>query len=208
MANELDYLKFPVGELEANLYIIWSISSRKAVILDPGAWSTDIEAKIEELKLIPEKIILTHGHIDHCGGVESAAALYKIPVSIHKNELPVLNSEINKDLGNSLGVSPPEKIDYYIKEGDSIILSDTVIKIIETPGHTPGSICLYSEKLLFTGDTLFCGSIGRTDLPGGDYTEITRSLDRLKKFPPNTIILPGHGDISTLESELELNPFL
>ncbi len=203
-----EYKKIVVGELEVNCYLVYSKESKKCFILDPGDESERIIKIIRDIQLIPEAVILTHAHMDHCGGVSLILSEFDIPLMMHEKELPVLRSDINKEFSAALGLSIPDAPDRYITEGDEIGAGDLKIRVIHTPGHTPGSICLMTGNHLFTGDTLFAGSIGRTDLPGGDFSVIQNSLEILKRFPPETFILPGHGDTTTLKQELEYNPFL
>ncbi|MCK5005017.1 MAG: MBL fold metallo-hydrolase [Candidatus Aminicenantes bacterium] len=203
-----EYKKIVVGELEVNCYLVYSKESKKCFILDPGDESERIIKIIRDIQLIPEAVILTHAHMDHCGGVSLILSEFDIPLMMHEKELPVLRSDINKEFSAALGLSIPDAPDRYIAEGDEIGADDLKIRVIHTPGHTPGSICLMTGNHLFTGDTLFAGSIGRTDLPGGDFSVIQNSLEILKRFPPETFILPGHGDTTTLKQELEYNPFL
>lgn len=127
---------------------------------------------------------------------------------MHEDDLPILNSHINREISEALGLEMPPQPDRYFIDSEEIRCEGITIKIIHTPGHTPGSVCLSLEGLLFTGDTLFAGSIGRTDLPGGDFKTIQSSLDRLRTLPPGTVILPGHGESTTLKRELDFNPFL
>lgn len=203
-----EYKKIVVGELEVNCYLVYSKGSKKCFILDPGDEGERIVKIIRDIQLIPEAVILTHAHMDHCGGVSNVLSEFDIPLIMHEKELPVLRSDINKEISAALGLSIPDAPDRYISEGDEIGSDDLKIRVTHTPGHTPGSVCLGIDNLLFTGDTLFAGSIGRTDLPGGDFSVIQNSLDILKQFPPDTSIFPGHGDATTLKQELAYNPFL
>jgi len=203
-----EYKKIVVGELEVNCYLIYSKGSKKCFVLDPGDEGERIVKIIRDIDLIPEAVIFTHAHMDHCGGVSRVLSEFDIPLMMHEKELPVLRSDINKEISAALGLSIPDAPDRFIDEGDEIGSGDLKLRVINTPGHTPGSICLESGNLLFTGDTLFAGSIGRTDLPGGNFNVIQNSLDMLKLFSPDTFILPGHGDSTTLKQELSHNPFL
>jgi len=203
-----EYKVITVGELEVNCYLIYSNGSGKCFIVDPGDESGKIINAVNELDLNPEAVILTHAHIDHCGGISSVLSEFNIPLLMHKEDLPVLNSSINKEISEALGLQMSPQPDKYFSDGEAIKCDGITIKIIHTPGHTPGSVCLKVDGLLFTGDTLFAGSIGRTDLPGGDFKTIQSSLDKLRALPPEIIILPGHGNSTTLKREIDFNPFM
>lgn len=203
-----EYKKIIVGELGVNCYIVYSGSSKKCFVLDPGDESGRIIDIINDMKLIPEVVILTHAHMDHCGGVSGILNEFNVPLLMHKEDLPVLRSKINMEIAASLGLSIPTAPDRYFSKGEKIEGIGIELEVVHTPGHTPGSVCLGTDNLLFTGDTLFAGSVGRTDLPGGDFGILQNSLDVLKNFPSDTIILPGHGDSTTLEKEMVYNPFM
>lgn len=206
--GNIKYIREIVGELDTNSYILYSEESRESLLIDPGAEGEKLLRRIDERGLKLKKIVLTHGHIDHCGDVNTILSVKKIPLLMHREDLTVLNSHINTDLGRSLGLTPPKRADEFINEGDIIEISGLKVEVLHTPGHSPGSICLKCGDLLFTGDTLFAGSIGRTDLPGGDFKTINKSLERIKQIDENMIILPGHGDESDMKTELAINPFL
>ncbi len=201
----MKYRRIVVGSLETNCYLL--INKNQCVIIDPGAEANKIIDEIESLELKPIAIILTHGHIDHCSGVKEIKNLYKIPDYLHKGDDKVITSFISKEYAKMLNLPMPIKPKNLINEGDYKI-GEFKLKIIHTPGHSPGSISIKANNLLFTGDTLFQGSIGRTDLPGGDYNKIQESLKKLMKFNNDTIILSGHGEITTIGQEKQLNPFL
>ena len=205
---ETFFLKIPVGELEVNCYIIYSKNTKNCFIIDPGDNGEKISKKISETGLNPQKILLTHGHIDHCGGIRHIVSDTDIPVLIHKMDSSLMTSQRNLELGSVFGLDTPPEPNGFFEGGDIIRLDEIDIEIIHTPGHTPGSVCFKTGNMLFTGDTLFRGSVGRTDLPGGNFKNLEESIELLKKYPVETIIHPGHGESSDIEQELRFNPFL
>lgn len=202
------YNKITVGELGVNCYIVYRETGENCFIIDPGDEGKRIIKTIRKMKLIPKGVILTHAHMDHCGGVSGILNEFNIPLMMHEEDLPVLNSGVNLSLAESLGLSIPPPPDNFFENGDKIGVGDVELTVIHTPGHTPGSVCFKAENIIFTGDTLFAGSVGRTDLPGGDFGVLQNSLDILRLFPPETILLPGHGEETTLKKELAFNPFM
>ncbi|MEN8153188.1 MAG: MBL fold metallo-hydrolase [Acidobacteriota bacterium] len=206
--NGPTFFKIIVGELEVNCYIIYSEQTKNCFIIDPGDNGEKILKGISEAGLNPQKILLTHGHIDHCGGISYIVSETGIPVFVHKEDSLLMNSRRNMELGAAFGLDTPPEPDGYFKDREIIKLDDVDIEVFHTPGHTPGSVCFKTNGMIFTGDTLFHGSIGRTDLPGGNFSQLEESLELLKKFPGNTKIHPGHGESSDIKQELRINPFL
>jgi len=204
----LKYERFVVGQLETNSYILYSEKSKFCLIIDPGDSSVNIDNFIKKNGLKPLYIILTHGHIDHCGGAKEFCERYKIDIMIHKDDEEMILSPINLELKDNLGLSTPPEPKRLLNDNELIEIEDLILKVIHTPGHSPGSICLLIDNAIFSGDTLFFGSIGRTDLPGGDYGIIKKSLEKLMTFPDNMIILPGHGGFTSIGQEKRINPFL
>ena len=197
-----------VGMLDTNCYILADTATRKAAIIDPGGEPERIIAKIRSGKYEPVAIINTHGHMDH---IEANAALkdaFALTVYLHRAEAeymskPALNASAL--IGLSVTVPPA---DVLVEENSVINVGSLELTILHTPGHTPGGICVGVEDILFTGDTLFCGTVGRTDLPGGSEEEMHRSLKKLRSISPETRILPGHGPECELGREFEHNPYL
>jgi len=188
----------PVGLLETNCYIVTDELSKKCAIIDPGADSNTILDYIESNNLAPEAIFLTHGHFDHCMALEEVAKATGASVYIHKEEV----NRSGQDMRHK--VNDNEKLSFYA-EGDIIDVGSLVFKVLETPGHSPGSVTLKCSDALFTGDTLFCGDCGRTDLEGGSRELILKSLRRLAKFEGNLEVYPGHAESSTLDNERSFN---
>ncbi|MCX6554319.1 MAG: MBL fold metallo-hydrolase [Candidatus Aminicenantes bacterium] len=202
------YLTLTVGELETNAYLFYSAISRRCFIIDPGAEAREVIGRIEREKLLPLAVILTHGHADHVGAAAEVISHFHIPLWIHEADERIVRSQVNREFAALFGVALPPPAERLLTDGETIGSGDLAMSVIHSPGHTPGSILLRSGDLLFTGDTLFQGDVGRTDLPGGDAEQLRGSLDKIRKFPPATIVLPGHGEASTLERELATNPYL
>lgn len=202
---------FPVGPLQCNCTILGDEASGEAMVVDPGDNVPQILAFLEEHRLRLKQIIVTHGHIDHVGGAARLKKATGAPVLLNQNDLPLLKM-MNMQAA-WLGVEPPEVAppDASAEDGMKVGITGHTATVIHTPGHTQGSICLHfaPEGLLLAGDTLFAGSIGRTDLPGGDSRQIIRSLhDRLLSLPDATYVIPGHGPATSIGEERDSNPFL
>jgi len=201
----------PVGPLHCNCSIIGDETTREAMVIDPGDNIEDVLAIIREQKLQVKQIVITHAHIDHIGGAMKLRAATGAPILLNQNDYALLKM---LDVQASwLGMTAPEEvtIEADIADGQSLQAGSLKADVLHTPGHTEGSVCLYfpAEKLLIAGDTLFARSIGRTDLPGGSYEKIMRSLhDRVLTLPDETVVIPGHGQRTTIGEEREENPFL
>ena len=202
---------FPVGLLQCNCTILGDEQSREAIVVDPGYDIPRILATLAAQRLTVRQIVVTHAHIDHIGGAAQLKRLTRAPVLFHQADLPVLG--MMEMQAAWIGVPTPEKValDQSADDGLSAGIPGLEAEIIHTPGHTPGSLCLYfpKQELLLAGDTLFAGSVGRPDLPGGDPRALLRSIHtRLLPLPENTLVVPGHGEDTTLGQESETNPFL
>lgn len=202
---------FPVGPLRCNCTILGDTVTHDAVIVDPGDNIPEILSRLAKRSLTLRQIIVTHSHIDHVGGAVLLKRITGAPVLLNQQDVGLLGAMEMQAAW--LGVTAPEVAppDASAEDGLSVGLPSHPAEVIHTPGHTPGSICLFmpSQQLLIAGDTLFAGSIGRTDLPGGDGRKILRSLrDRLLVLPDETRVLPGHGPETTIGEEKQSNPFL
>ncbi len=202
----------PFGE---NTYLLWDAPSGEGVIVDPGCYEDDESAQlysfIEKEGVKPKAILLTHGHFDHVFGVTETSQKYSIPVYMHPDDSVML--EFNRKIVGPFGLSEPDVSFPFepIYDGQELSILEHPFTVIHTPGHTPGGVCLYDKdsSVLLTGDTLFAGSIGRSDLPFGDYDKLIVSImDKLMGLPADTEILPGHGPVSNIGQERTHNPFL
>jgi glyoxylase-like metal-dependent hydrolase (beta-lactamase superfamily II) len=204
----IEYKHFLVGQIQTNGYILYSTEDKNAFVIDPGDHAQVFIDFLQKAKLVLKGILLTHGHIDHCGGIALLKKEFDVPLMIHQADKDLLRSDHNLEFADMLGLPLPPKPDRLLNNRDQITEGDLDLTVIHTPGHTRGSVCFHIGNYLFTGDTLFAGSIGRTDLPGGDFRTIQNSLGLLRTFHEDTIILPGHGDFSTIGEEIRHNPFL
>lgn len=189
-----------------NCYLVYSKQGREAVVIDPGAEAKKIIEQINRLDLQPKYILNTHGHIDHIGACGRLKAEYDVPIMLHKKDLKLYE---NPGFGLKFVLKKQPRPTHFLEEGDLISFGDTELKVIETPGHTAGGVCFYTAGKLFSGDSLFQGSIGRTDLAGGSLAVLLESIKtKLLCLPPDTTVYPGHGPLTTLASEASFNPFL
>jgi len=216
---EMIYIKLPVGLLQCNCAIVGDPKTREAIVIDPGDEVERILGLLGRYKLSVKAIVSTHAHIDHVGGLAKLHQYTGAPVMMHRDDLPLYHSmEMQAAF---LGIQPPEltEVDHLLKEGDALGWGGFQASVIHTPGHTPGSVSLYMPKdggqiiltqpHLFAGDTLFAGSIGRTDLWGGSLEQIMESLkEKVLQLPEETLVHPGHGPGTTIGQERATNPFL
>ena len=201
--------RLTVGPIQTNCYVIGDERTGQGAIIDPGGDAADILKVVRELGLDIVYVIDTHAHFDHSLANADVLAKTDAKLIIHRDEAQLLAQGGGATMfGMSPGSSPPA--DLYLDEGDTITVGDIQLQVLHTPGHTPGSMCLYNaeEGVLFDGDLLFCQGVGRTDLPGGDYHTIVRSLDRILDLPEETVVYPGHGPETTIGDAKTDNPFI
>jgi glyoxylase-like metal-dependent hydrolase (beta-lactamase superfamily II) len=202
---------FPVGPLQCNCSVIGDAATREAIVIDPGDDIDRVVAALDKHNLTLKQIVITHAHIDHVGGAMKLKKLTGAPILLNENDAVLLKM---LDIQAAwVGMKSPGAvvIDSSLNSGDQISVGSLSGNVIHTPGHTEGSVCIYfpAHQKLIAGDTLFAGSIGRTDLPGGSMDKIMRSLHReVLALPDETVVVPGHGELTTIGEERATNPFL
>ncbi len=197
-----------VGPFASNCYIIGSESGKEGMIIDPGDDAGAILGVVNDEGLKIGIIALTHNHIDHIGALKEVGEVTGAEVAVHADDAGSLQEQA-VDTMFGLSYPPPAPPDRLLKGGDSIDVGDLHFLVLHTPGHSPGSICLVGEGVVFSGDTLFRFSVGRTDIAGGSYSQLMNSIHtKLMVLPSNTIVYPGHGPETTIGVERQSNPFL
>lgn len=198
----------PCGALEANCYLVSDGQSAACAVVDPGGEAARLEEICREHGLQPQVILLTHGHVDHMAGAAELKAATGAPVLIHDGDRDFVEHP-HPYFAQMVGGAPAVQVDGELTDGQKLLVGELTLEVLHTPGHSPGSVCLLVEEALLTGDTLFAGSVGRTDLPGGSTATLEASLRRLlDTCQPETMVYPGHGPASTIEEEAETNPWL
>ncbi|WP_121013141.1 MBL fold metallo-hydrolase [Hydrogenivirga caldilitoris] len=199
----------PVGPLAVNCSVVADDRTGKAIVIDPGADAQKIIEVAKEFEVIG--VLNTHGHIDHVGQVKTVKEYFNVPFYLHKEDLYLIEDEIWEGFSRYIGAVPCPPPDEYLEEGMEISVGDLKLRVLHTPGHTPGLCCFYieDENILIAGDLLFKGSIGRTDLPGGNPEEMKASLKRVfTELPDETIVICGHYEETTIGHERKFNPYL
>ena len=197
-----------VGPFGENCFIL-SKEDKSSILIDPGDEAEEIINFIKRKKLKPVAIFCTHAHIDHVGGVKEMKEYFNIPFYIHKEDLALLKSIKAQAESVGLECGPVPDVDMFLKDSETVTAGGFEVKVLHTPGHTPGGVCLKIDKKLFTGDTLFAGSIGRSDLPGGSYNQLIESIEnKILPLEDDIEVFPGHGKRTTIGQERHANPFL
>jgi len=201
-----------VGPMAVFSYIVGCETKREALVIDPAGSEGKILDRVKALGMTLKYVVNTHAHADHTCGNRAILSKTDAQLVIHEDDAGGLTSGKNKAFSLALGKKPSPKADMRVKDGDLIAVGKETLRIIHTPGHSPGSMCLYSEGNLFTGDTLFVGAVGRTDLGGGDLGTLLLSIKTLLSLPPDTKVWPGHdygeSHVSTLAHEKATNPYI
>lgn len=200
-----------VGPVQTNCYLAINKETKEAIIVDPGDDADRIGMRLMQLEAKPVAILLTHGHFDHAGAAKALAAQYDILVYAHEKEAETLEDSRMNLSGPLAGGATTYHADVFLKDEQELTLAGLHMRVLFTPGHTPGGCCYYfpREDVLFSGDSLFCGSVGRTDFPGGSMRTLVDSVrNKLMSLPENTVVYPGHDIETTIEQERMYNPFL
>ena len=202
----------PVTPFQQNCMLLWCETTKRAVVIDPGGDLPDIERAIAQAGLTVEKIWLTHGHLDHVGGAADLKARLNVPVEgPHRADQFLL--EHVEESARAYGLTGMKNVtpDRWLAEGDTVAIGDLSFAVLHCPGHSPGSVAFVNkeQRLAIVGDVLFAGSIGRTDLPGGDHAQLLKSIaDKLMPLDDDVVVISGHGPVTTIGRERDGNPFL
>jgi len=197
-----------LGPMQANCYLLECEETHSAIVIDPGDDADAILDVLEKRKLNLEFIVNTHGHIDHISANADLKKKTSAKLCIHRLDADMIVNP-QKNLSSFIGreISSPSA-DKILDDGDNLEVGTIILKVIHTPGHSPGSICLLADDVLFTGDLLFAGGIGRYDFPGSSYNQIMESLNKIMELEDNLVVYPGHGPITAIGEERDTNPFL
>ncbi|MBE5889859.1 MAG: MBL fold metallo-hydrolase [Lachnospiraceae bacterium] len=202
---------YVVGPVQTNCYFVINEETNEMIVVDPGSSGKALAQKAKESGYEPKAIILTHGHFDHCNGIEDFLSEYDIPVYTYEGERETMENPIYNLSGDMGGEGCSYHVDYYLKDEQELDIAGFHFRVLATPGHTLGGCCFYFpyEDTLFSGDTLFQYSVGRTDFPGGSMSTLVHAIkEKLMVLPEKTTVYPGHGDATTIEFERMNNPYL
>jgi len=209
MTDDLLVHQLSVGPLQVNCFVVACQKTREAMVIDPGEDGPRILQLAESNGYQVKQIVNTHGHFDHIGANQPVKDATGAVLMTHEADLPLLQNARNHAQAYGLTVSPSPDPDKFLDEGDVFSVGEQSFSVFHVPGHSPGSICLLSDGHLFVGDVLFAGSIGRTDLPGGDFDALVEGVrEKLFRLPADTIVHPGHGPDTTIGREKQMNPFV
>ena len=196
-----------MGPFQANCFLVRS--GEDVVVVDPGAEPDRVAALLDAWKADPQAIVLTHAHVDHIGGVAGLVRRYGIPVYVHAADLPLYERAAEHGAMFGVPVEQPAPPDHWLEHGQSLSFGAIEFSVRHAPGHSPGGVVLVGDTEAFVGDCVFAGSIGRTDLPGGDTATLLSSIrEQILTLPPSTTLYTGHGPATTVETEAESNPFV
>ena len=207
----LEIQQYVVGPVATNCYFLVNKKTDEIIIVDPGAAGEALIQQVEMQQLQPVAILLTHGHFDHAGAAKQLGTHFQIPVYAAEAERETLENPVINLSGAMGGRAEKYQADQFLRDGEEIQLAGFEIRMLLTPGHTPGGCCYYfpKEQVLFSGDTLFAGSVGRTDFPGGSMSELVQAVkEKLMVLPDAVKVYPGHNDLTSIEQERYYNPYI
>lgn len=205
----MKYKEVVVGALETNCYLVYCEETLQCAVVDPGAEPERIFLEIAEAELKPVVIINTHGHVDHIGANRDMKDHFGVPLYIHGADSPMLGKIQQLELSLFLGAKDSPPADHLMRDAEEIKIGNSVLRVLHTPGHSPGSVSLLGDGFLLSGDTLFFEGVGRTDLPGGSQKQLEQSLrEKVMTLPDETVVLPGHGPLTSVGQERANNPFI
>ncbi|MCM1107290.1 MAG: MBL fold metallo-hydrolase [Blautia sp.] len=208
--GKLKVEQYVVGPVQTNCYFVINEETKELLVIDPGAGAKQLAGRVREQELKPAAILLTHGHFDHAAGAQELAAELGVQIYIHEADRETL-ADPKSNVSWMMGEGAVYQADIFLKDGQELDLAGFHIRVLHTPGHTVGGACYYFpyEDTLFSGDTLFCGSVGRTDFEGGSMANLVRSIkEKLLVLPERTVVYTGHGEATTIESERMYNSYL
>jgi hydroxyacylglutathione hydrolase len=204
----MNFREVIVGALETNCYLVWCPETRECAVVDPGADPDRIFLEVSRLELRPVMILNTHGHLDHIGANRDMKEQYRAPLFIHSADSGLLDAVQQLELRFLLGAKDSPPADGFLEDGQRLSIGRSSLRVLHTPGHSPGSVCFLNDQFLLSGDTLFFEGVGRTDLPGGSSRQLEESIrTKILTLSDNLIVLPGHGPQTTIGQERSDNPF-
>jgi hydroxyacylglutathione hydrolase len=209
----MDIEQMEVGFMDVFCYLVACPRTKEALLIDPAGDEDRVVERVKQRNLNLEYIVNTHGHMDHTCGNAKVKELTGAKIIMHELDDQMFNSPQGQERARQMGFTPSPPADINVKDGDQIVVGDVSLKVIHTPGHSPGGICLLGDGNIFTGDTLFVGAIGRTDIPGASMSQFMKAIkERILTLPDKTIVWPGHNygvrPFSTVEAEKRTNPWL